>query len=228
MKSIEYIKKIFPYTSPVLAGYVFLGIAFGMLMRSAGFAFIYPVLMSVFIYSGALEYAAIPLLAAEFAPLNALFMGIMISIRHLFYGIPMLKKYSGIGKIKPFLIFGLTDETFSILAVTDTPEGIPDRSFYTIVTALNYFYWNLGTAIGSAIGGIADFSSYGLDFSLTALFIVLFLEQLKDRTGRISGFAGIVVSILVLIFAGSGSFVLFAMLGILVVLLGGRKVLDRE
>ena len=214
-------------TLPVLAGYVFLGFAFGLLVRDQGFAWWYAPLMSLCIYSGALEFAAVPLLTAPFDPLGSFILGFMLSARHLFYGIPMLGKYRGQGVKKPFLIFGLTDETFSILSTIEPPDKENAGKFYLFVTLFDCLYWNLGTLLGSLFGGILPFKLEGLDFALTALFIVLFLEQLKSPMGRRGGFLGFVVTALVLAFFGSGKLVILSMLGILLLLLLGRRRLDR-
>lgn len=216
------------YTVPVLAGYGFLGFAFGLLVRTQGYSPLLPVVMSLIVFSGALEFAAVPMLSAAFDPISAFVIGIMLSVRHLFYGIPMLKKYDGTGKSKLFLIFGLTDEAFSILSANEVPEGVRPKSFYLWVTFLNYFYWVSFTALGALLGSLISFDLEGLDFALTALFIVLFLDQLKDRQGRISGFAGLIACAIVLMLVGSKAFVLVSMAAILVILLGGRKVIGRE
>lgn len=218
----------FKYTIPVLAGYAFLGFAFGLLMRTRGFHPILPIVMSITVFSGALEFAAVPLLGAAFDPISTFVIAIMLSARHLFYGIPMIKKYGVSGKSKLFLIFGLTDEAFSIISSNEVPVGVRPNSFYLWVTFLNYFYWVTFTALGSFIGSVVTFNAEGLDFALTALFIVLFIEQLNGRKGRISGFAGLFLSSAVLMLFGSNVFVIMSMAAILVFLLSGRKVICRE
>lgn len=224
----EKFKAIFVHTIPVLAGYIFLGIAFGLLTRTKGYPIVYAVLMSIIIFSGALEFAAIPLLGSVFDPIGSFVFGAMLSARHLFYGIPMLKKYKDTGLSKPFLIFGLTDETFSILSTVKTPEGVSDKAFYVGVTLLNYLYWNIGTLIGALCGDIVGDKAQGLDFAITALFIVLFVEQLKNKMGVISGFTGLLATAIVLAIAGSGKMVIISMIAIVVILVGGRKVIDNE
>lgn len=221
-------KTIFTYTIPVLAGYIFLGIAFGLLVRTGGYPIWFASIMSVIIYSGALEFAAIPLIGQAFDPLGAFILGVMLSARHLFYGIPMLKKYSNSGIIKPFLIFGLTDETFSILSTVEVPENVKDKDFYVGVTFLHYMYWNLGTLIGAFCGDLVGKKAYGLDFVITALFIVLFVEQMKDKMGIISGLVGLIITLVVLLTVGSGKMVIISMALILAILLAGRKVIDNE
>lgn len=218
------LKEALLLTLPIMTGYVFLGFAFGLLMKSKGYPNSYPILMSVLIYSGALEFAAVPLLAQPFDPLGSFILGLLLSARHLFYGLPMLKKYKGC-KGKPFLIFGLTDETFSLLSTMDIEEE-KKSSFYLEVTAFDHFYWNLGTLLGTLFGSIISVSLDGLDFALTALFIVLFLEQLKDRKGKISGAIGLCLSFIVLLAFGPSSMVIISMFAILAALLGMRKAIE--
>lgn len=223
-----YFNRIFVHTIPVLAGYIFLGIAFGLVMRTKGFPLWFPPLMSIVIYSGALEFAAVPVLAQSFDPIGSLILGIMISARHLFYGIPMLRKYKNMGMSKPMLIFGLTDESFSILSTIDVPEGIKPKHFYLGVTLLNYLYWNIGTIIGDLCGDFVGDRAEGLDFAITALFIVLLIEQFKNKAGVISGITGLLATGIVLAIAGSTNMVIISMIIIVIVLLGGRKVIEHE
>lgn len=228
MSKKEYFKKIFVYTIPVLAGYVFLGIAFGLVMRTKGFAVWLPLIMSIVIFSGALEFAAVPVLAQAFDPIGAFVLGVMISARHLFYGIPLLKKYKNVGKIKPFLIFGLSDETFSIASTVDVPLGVKPKHFYFGVTFLDYLYWNIGTVIGALCGNFLGDKAEGLDFALTALFIVLLIEQLKSKAGLISGITGLLATMLVLLLFGSTNMVIISMIVILVLLVAGRRVIEHD
>lgn len=222
------IKEAFVNTLPIMTGYIFLGIPLGLMMGQKGYPVWYSIAMSIFIYSGALEYAAVPLFAQPFDPLSAFILSVMLSARHLFYGIPMLKKYENTGIVKPFLIFGLTDETFSLLSTLDVPDMVKPKSFYTLVTLFDYAYWNIGTAIGSIFGNIVPFDLTGLDFALTALFIVLMLEQMKTKEGVISGIIGLAVTIAVLFIFGSGNLVIFSMIGIAVLLISGRRVITNE
>jgi len=215
-------------TLPVMAGYVFLGLAFGLVAGTSGLDWWVPVLMSVLIYSGALEFAAVPMLGSVFDPIGSLIFGISLSARHLFYGIPMLKKYDGVGATKPFLIFGLTDETFSILSATEAPDGVSKKAFYFFVTLLDYLYWNFGTVLGVVFGNTVKVDLEGLDFVLTALFVVLFIEQTKTKVGLKSGVVGMAVSVLALIFFDASNFVLAAMVIMTVVFLAGRRVIGRE
>ena len=209
--TISLFKKIFIHTIPVLAGYAFLGTAFGLLMRTKGYPAWLPILMSAVIYSGALEFAAVPVLAAAFDPIGSFVMGLMISARHLFYGIPMLEKYKRTGTSKAFLMFGLTDETFSVLTTENVPDGIAPKTFYLGVTALDFSYWVGGTAIGALLGSAITIDLTGIDFALTALFVVLFIEQISSENGKKSGFLGLVATATVLAFFGTESLVIIAM-----------------
>lgn len=222
------LKAAWRYTVPVLAGYMFLGIAFGFLLKTKGFPTWYPILMSAVIYSGALEFAAIPLLSAPFDPLGSFVMGLMISARHLFYGIPLLEKYRNTGKWKNPLIFLLTDETFSIASTIDPPEGIENRYFYGVISVLDYFYWVGGTCLGALFGNVLRFDSTGIDFALTALFIVLFLEQIRTKEGLVSGFLGLGSAAAVLALFGSEKMVVISMVVILCALLLGKRRIRNE
>ncbi|TKI88318.1 branched-chain amino acid transporter AzlC, partial [Bacillus cereus] len=138
----------FPYTIPIFAGFVFLGIAYGIYMNSLGFSAIYPILMSLIIFAGSMEFIAANLLLVAFNPIHALFLTLMVNARHLFYGISMLDKYKGTGKKKFYLIFGLCDESFSINSTVDIPKGVDKGWFMFFVTLLNHLYWGIGAAIG--------------------------------------------------------------------------------
>lgn len=222
------IKTVFVYTIPVLAGYIFLGIAFGLLVRTSGFPIWYAVLMSVVMFTGALEFAAIPMLGQPFDPMGCFIFGLLLSARHLFYGIPMLKKYRNTGIAKPFLVFGLTDETFSLLSTVDVPENIKPKHFYVAITLIHYLYWNIGTFIGALGGDIVGDKAQGLDFAITALFLVLFVEQMKKKSGIISGFIGLLATFTVLMIVGRENMVVVSMLTIVVLLVLGRRVIDRD
>ena len=217
------LQRAFPLTLPVMAGYLFLGVTFGLLCKSEGYATWVPVAMSVIIYSGALEFAAVPLLCSVFDPLSAFVLGVTLSARHLFYGIPLLKKYAQAKAEKPFLMFGLTDETFSILSTAEVPEDCSPRAFFFWVTLLNYAYWTGGTLLGALLGAALSFNLEGLDFALTALFVVLFLEQMRTGSGRKSGAAGLILALLALLLVGKTYFILVSMALILTALLAGRR-----
>ena len=169
----------FPYTIPILTGFAVLGIAYGLLMASKGYGVLWASLMSAVAFGGSVQYAVVPLLTAAFDPLQAFLLSLMINARHIFYGLSMLEKYKGLGKIRFFLIFALCDETFSVVSSVEPPEGVDRGLFYFWVTFLDYFYWWAATVAGALIGSALTFDTTGLDFVLTALFVVLFMEQMK-------------------------------------------------
>ena len=213
----------FPLTIPVLTGFLVLGMAYGVLMQTNGYGAFWSVLMSAVAFCGSMQFAAITLLTSVFDPVAALLLSIMVNARHLFYGISMLEKYKGLGKVRAFLIFGLCDETFSIASTAEPPEGVERRDFYLFVTLFAYLYWVGGTLLGGLLGSVIPFSTEGLDFALTALFVVLFLGQLENRDSRVYGLIGTVCSLAVLLVAGADNMVIPSMIVILGVLLIGRK-----
>lgn len=217
MKKFNYstLAAVFPYTIPVLTGYLFLGIAYGILIASKGFSLLWIVPISLFTLAGAMQFVTVGLLASGFHPLSAFLMTLMVNARHIFYGVSMLKKYHGLGRIKPYLIFGLTDETFSILCVTEPPAGIDRKQFLFLVTLLDHSYWIVGSAIGGLIGSIFSINAKGIDFVLTALFVVIFINQWKSTHNHLPVLIGLFASLICLIIFGASNFVIPAMLAIL-------------
>ncbi len=226
LKQKEFLKAFkaaLPNTIPVLTGFLVLGMAYGVLMNTKGYGVIWAVLMSAIAFCGSMQFVAITLLTAAFDPLQAFLLSLMVNARHLFYGISMLEKYKGLGKIRPFLICVLCDETFSISSSVEPPEGISRKYFYFSISLLDYSYWVFGTFIGGLLGNIVTFDTTGLDFVLTALFVVLFLEQWKESQNRVSGLIGIGGTILSLVFFGQNNLVIPAMIIILTILMIGRN-----
>ena len=164
------LKCAFPYTIPIFAGFWFLGMTYGI----SGFSFWYPLLMSLTIFGGSLEFVAVSMLLAPYAPVQCFLMALMIQARHLFYGIAMLDKFKGLGWKKPYLIYGMCDETFSINCSAEIPEGIDRGWFYFFVTLLNQFYWVASATLGGVLGSFIHFNTEGLDFVMTAMFVVIF------------------------------------------------------
>ncbi|MGE7758492.1 azaleucine resistance protein AzlC [Peribacillus sp. NPDC097895] len=217
----------FPYTVPILAGFLFLGIAYGIFMNSLGFSAIYPILMSLTIFAGSMEFIAANLLLVAFNPINALFLTLMVNARHLFYGISMLDKYRGTGKKKLYLIFGLCDESFSINCTVDVPKNVDKGWFMFFVTLLNHSYWVIGSAIGGIFGSLVKFNTEGLDFVMTALFVVIFIEQWMKEKKHHSALAGLGLSVVCLSIFGGSNFIIPAMFSILGVLTLLRKPLEK-
>ncbi|MHB1151321.1 MAG: AzlC family ABC transporter permease [Eubacteriales bacterium] len=217
----------FPHTIPVLTGFMVLGIAYGVLMQTKGYGIGWSVLFSAAAFCGSMQFVAITLLTTAFNPLQAFFLSIMVNARHLFYGISMLEKYKGLGKIKIFLIYTLCDETFSISCSIKPPDEISRKYFYFFVSLLNYLYWVSGTFIGGILGSIITFNTKGLDFVLTSLFVVLLIEQMKKKENRWPAIIGIVCTTAGLFIFGRDNPVIPSMIIILAVLAGGQKKLCR-
>ncbi len=217
----------FPYTIPILTSFIFLGLTYGIYMRAAGFSFWYPMLMSLTIFAGSVEFIAANLLLGAFHPLQAFALTLMINARHLFYGISMLDKYKHTGWRKFYLIFGMCDESFSINYTAAIPAGVDQGWFMFFVTLLNHCYWVLGATLGGIFGATIPFNTEGLNFVLPAMFIVIFLEQwLKDKN-HTSGILGLALSLLCLLCFGADGFILPSMIAILTALTLLRKPLEK-
>lgn len=219
----------FPYTIPILTGFLFLGIAYGVYMNVSGFPAIYPILMSLTIFAGSMEFVTVNLLLGAFDPLGALALTLMVNARHLFYGLAMLDKYRSVpGRKRWYLIFGMCDESFSINVAADVPEGVDRGWFYFFVTLLNQCYWVCGATLGGLFGSLLTFSPEGLEFVMTALLAVLFLEQLLKEKDHTSALLGVGLSAACLILFGSEGFVIPSMLAILGALTLLRRPLERK
>ena len=221
------LRAVFPITLPVMTGYLCLGFAFGVLMRTHGFSPIWAAAMSLIVFAGSMEFVGITLLVSPFAPLSAFFLSVLVDARHLFYGLSLLKEYGGTGRRKALLVSLLSDETFSIVTSVPPPIGVPARDFYLMVSVLDYSYWQAGTLLGALLGGDLPFNTQGLDFALTALFVVLLIEQLKERAKRPAGAVGLICALLALALFGGNNMVVASMVLILAALILGRKVFER-
>ena len=221
-------KAAFPHTIPIFAGFWFLGMTYGIYMNVSGFPFWYPMLMSLTIFAGSVEFVAVNLLLGAFNPLQALAMTLMINARHLFYGLSMLDKYRGNGWKDFYLIFGMCDESFSINYTARIPEGIDRGWFMFFVTLLNHFYWFFGAALGGIFGSLIRFDTEGLDFVMTAMFVVIFMEQWMKEKEHVSSLVGVGVTLLCLAAFGADRFLIPAMAVILGVLTFLRKPLERR
>lgn len=218
----------FPHTIPIFAGFWFLGITYGVYMHVSGFSFVYPMLMSMTIFTGSMEFVTANMLLGGFHPLQAFVMAILIGARHLFYGISMLDKFRGMGWKKFFLIYGMCDETFSINYSAEIPKDVDRGWFMLFVTVLNYLYWVTGATIGGLFGSLIHFNTQGLDFAMTAMFVVIFMEQwIKDKK-HTSQFVGLGASVLCLIVFGADSFMVPTMLVILFFLTILRRKREEE
>lgn len=223
---INALKAAFPHTIPVMTGFLFLGFAFGILMNSKGYSVGWSVLMSAAIYAGSMQFVAVGLLSSAFNPLNAFIMTLIINARHLFYGLSMIKKFSTTGRKRTYLVFGLVDETFSILCSTEPPAGIDQGWFMFFVTLLNNIYWVTGTILGGILGSMVAFNTKGIDFVMTALFVVIFINQWKSQERHSPALIGVVASTLCLLLFGASNFIIPAMIVIIVVLTWLRKTIE--
>ncbi len=211
----QLLKRALKDTLPVLTGYLVLGFGFGIIMKANGFGIALTTAMSLLIYAGSMQYAAIGLMTGGASLLTIGLTTLMVNARHLFYGISMLEKYRDVGKRKPYLIFGLTDETYSLVC-TDPVGIVPAerREYYLLVTLLDHLYWVSGSVLGAVAGTVLQFNSEGIDFALTALFLVVFLEQWLTTEKHGPALIGVGVSVVSLSLFGADSFLIPAMLGI--------------
>lgn len=210
MKS-KALKAALPYTLPICVGFLFLGMSYGFLMRSRGFSFVYPLFMSMFIFAGSMEFVTVELLLSAFHPLHAFLLALMVNARHLFYGLSMLEKYRGTGWKKPYLIFGMCDESFSINCAVDPPEGVDRGWFMLFVNLLNQIYWVSGATLGALLGYVIQFDTTGIEFVMTALFVVMFLGQWEERKDHRPALVGVGCSALCLAIFGGDGFLIPAM-----------------
>ena len=220
------LRAAFPRTLPVFAGYWFLGMAYGVFAHAAGFSAWYPVAMAVCIYGGSLEFLAITMLAAPFAPVQTFLVALMVQARHLFYGIPLLSRYEGLGWKKPLLEFWLSDETFAVNVSAKVPEGIDRGWFYLWVSGLDWFYWVSGTATGAVFGALVQFDTTGLEFVMTAMFVVIFLEQWLSERSHWTALVGFAASVGCLQVFGREYFLVPTLCMMLVALTALRRPLE--
>lgn len=222
------LKAAFPHTIPVLTGFLFLSIAYGILMNSKGYGFGWSIFFSALVFAGSAQYVAITFLTSVFNPIYALMMSLLVNARHLFYGISMIDKYKDTGKLKPFLIGGMCDETFSIVCFAEAPEGVNKNWFMFFITFLNYTYWVVGSGIGGLIGSFITFDTKGLDFVLTALFVVIFIGQWKSQKDHKPALTGVLCSVICLVIFGPTNFIIPSMISIIFVLTLLKKTYEEE
>ena len=217
----------FPYTIPIFASFWFAGLAYGIYMNLSGFSFVYPLIMSFAIFGGSLEFVAVSLLLAPFAPVQTLVMALIIQARHLFYGIAMLDTFKGLGWKKYYLIFGLCDETFSIHYTAKIPKDVDRGWFMFWVTLLNHGYWVSGAALGGLCGSFLTMNTAGINFVMTAMFVVIFLEHLLHESQHYSAVIGILCTLFCRFAFGADNFMLPAMLAIVLLLTLFQKKIEK-
>lgn len=223
----EALKAAFPHTLPIMAGFLFLGTSYGIYMRVSGFPWYYPTIMALTIFAGSMEFVTVNLLLSPFNPLGALVLTLMVNARHLFYGLSMLEKYRNTGLKKLYLIFGLCDETFSVNCAIEPPKHVERGWFMFFVTLLNQCYWVTGATLGGVFGSLITFNAKGLEFVMTALLLVIFLENWLKERSHWSSLIGLAATALALLLFGASSFIIPAMLLIIAVLTLLRAPLER-
>ena len=211
MKKI--MKKAFIDTIPVLTGYLVLGFGFGIVLKANGYGILMAFVMSLMIYAGSMQYVTIGLLTSGASLITVALTTLMVNARHLFYGISMIDKYKNTGKRKPYLIFALTDETYSLVCndTSDVPAE-KRKDYYLLVSLFNQIYWIAGSLLGAAVGSVVKFNSEGIDFALTALFLTVFIEQWLSTKKHAPAMIGVGVSVICLLIFGSEKFLIPTML----------------
>ncbi len=217
------VRKAFLDTLPVMTGYVFLGFGFGILMHQNGYGVLWAGAMSLFIYAGSMQYVAVSLLSSGAGLVTAGLTAFVVNARHLFYGISMVDAYKGAGKKKPYLIFALTDETYSLVSKHQIPEGISRHGYCFLVSVLDHAYWVAGTVLGSLAGSLIPVNYEGIDFVLTALFVTIFVEQWLSTDNHLPAVTGTLSTLVCLLLFGSEVFLIPSMILIAVLLTVMRK-----
>lgn len=222
------IKAAFPVTIPVMLGYLSIGIAFGLLFENAGYNFIWAFFASLTVYAGAMQFIAVSFFHGGIGLIQIAVMTLVVNFRHIFYGLSFLDRFNGMGKKKWYMIFALTDETYSLLCSRKAPDGVDEKMFFFCVAFLNQSYWILGSVIGSLAGSMITFNTKGMDFAMTALFIVIFLDQWKAYSSHIPALIGLACTVGVLFFAGPGNLVIPSMALIVIALMLARKPIEKK
>ena len=222
--NFKILKEAFKESIPVMMGYLVLGFAFGALLVSKDYPIYYALIMSFFIYAGSMQFVTISLLTAKSSLLNAFIMTLVVNARHIVYGLSMLNRFEKMKVLKPYMIFSLTDETFSLLIKDDQQNKYV--SFF--ISLFDQCDWIIGSLIGATISNIITFDSRGLEFSMTALFIVIVIDQIKNSQNHLATKIGFIVSIVSLLIFGSDNFVIVSLIGIIGALMFKRKDLENE
>ena len=228
MGKLKTFKYAFVRSLPIMAWYIVLGLGFGVLLQSKGYGVGWALAMGGLIYAGSMQYVAIDLLAGGASLISAALMTLMVNARHLFYGISMLERYKDTGAAKPYLIFALTDETYSVVCSGDVPDGVDRKKYYFWVSLLDQFYWVVGCVAGALLGSVLPFDTTGIDFSMTALFLVVMVEQWRSTRDHTPALVGLGVSLVCLLIFGSSNFLIPSMIGITVALTLLRGTMEKR
>lgn len=222
------LKAVFLDTVPVLTGYLFLGMGFGILLSESGYGIGWALAMSLFVYAGSGQYLAVSLLSGGASLLSAAIATLLVNARHLFYGISLIDTYRGTGKKKPYLIFALTDETYTLVTQNQPPEGMHRHTYCFMVSVLDQIYWIIGCCLGSLAGSLIPISFEGVEFVLTALFVTMFVEQWLSNPNHIPAIIGVVSTALCLLLFGAEIFLIPSMVLMALLLTVTRKTGRRQ
>ena len=225
-KVTQSLKAAFPKTIPIIPGYVFMGIAFGILLTNLGYDWYWPVLMGLVIFAGMAQFVSVNMLVPGLSLINTFIFQFVLNARHIFYGLSMLEKFKGAGKLKPYLIFAMTDETYSILCSTKPPTGSSEKLYYFFVALLDHSYWVIGCLLGGLVGSLITFDTTGIDFSMTAFFVTIVIDQWRGTKDHIPAICGFVVTALCRLLLGADNFIIPALIGITACLLLFRRRIE--
>ena len=222
-KAFIALKDAFPHTIPIMLGYIFMGAVFGILLQKTGYGAIWAAIMAVAIYGGTTQFIAVGLIASGAGLWESFVLVSMINARQIFYSISMLERFKRMGKKRYYMIYSLTDETLALLNLKSPKTGVDKQWFDFFIAALNQSYWVIGCTLGAALGGMLEFNSNGLDFVMSAIFVVIFIEQWRNKTMRIPALIGIIISLICLYIFGAQQFLIPSLVGICVILSLWRK-----
>lgn len=223
-EKIQEYRFAFTQSIPVMLGYLFLGIAFGLMLQDAGYNFWWAFFCSLFIYAGSMQFVLVTLLTGGANLLYAAVMTLFINGRHIFYGLSFIEKFRKMGRAYPYMVFSLTDETYSVLCGLKVPEHMNENRICFLISLFDHMYWIIGSVVGAVIGQLITFDTTGIDFSMTALFVVIVLNQWMDSKEHRPALVGGVIGIICLLLLGADTFLLPALSITALALLGGRKI----
>lgn len=212
MKVSKNLRFAFRQTIPVMLGYIFLGIAFGLMLNDAGYHFLWAFFISVVVYAGSMQFLMVTLFTGGASLVSAAIMTLFVNGRHIFYGLSLVERFKKMGKIYPYMIFSLTDETYSVLCRTKIPAHVCEKKVMFYISLLNHSYWVLGSVLGGLVGQMISFNTAGIEFSMTALFTAIVVEQWQEKRNRLSIVIGGFSSILFLLILGSNRFIMPALM----------------
>jgi 4-azaleucine resistance transporter AzlC len=218
----------FKQTIPILFGYLFIGIAFGLMLQKAGYHWLWAPFCSFIIYAGSLQYVLVVLLTSGASLLSSFIIALIVNGRQIFYGISLIDKFKGFKKLKPYMIFSLTDETYSIFCSLKVPEDIDEKEAMFLIALFNQTYWIMGSLLGAIIGDLIGFNSKGIEFAMTALFTVILIEYLKEEKNQLPALLGICSAIVFLLILEPSSFILPSLLISSIILVLFRKKIEER